>query len=50
MLFRSVPAANGDYSFDHSSIVYLMDAKGQFAEAFNLERSSEDAAKELAGY
>ncbi len=47
---KKVPAANGDYSFDHSSIVYLMDAKGQFAEAFNLERSSEEAAKELAGY
>lgn len=47
---KKVPAANGDTSFDHSSIVYLMDAKGQFIEAFNLERAPEEAAKELADY
>jgi protein SCO1/2 len=47
---KKVPGANGDYSFDHTAIVYLMDARGQFVEAFNLDRSSEDAAKELAGY
>ena len=47
---KKVPSANGDYSFDHSAIVYLMDAKGQFVEAFNLERKPEEAAKELATY
>ena len=47
---KKVAAANGDYSFDHSSIVYLMDAKGQFVEAFNLERTPDEAATELAGY
>jgi len=47
---KEVPAANGDYSFDHTSIVYLMDAEGRFVEAFNLERTPEEAAKELAGY
>lgn len=47
---KKVPAANGDYSFDHSSIVYLMDARGQFVEAFNLDRAPDEAAKELASY
>lgn len=47
---KKVPSANGDYTFDHSSIVYLMDANGLFVEAFNLERAPEEAAKELATY
>jgi protein SCO1 len=44
---RKAPAKDGDYSMDHSSIVYLMDAKGGFIEAFNLERPPEESAKEL---
>ena len=38
---------DGDYSMDHSSIVYLMDKSGAFVEAFNVERPPEEAAKEL---
>jgi protein SCO1/2 len=38
---------DGDYSMDHSSIVYLMDKNGGFVEAFNVERPPEDAAKDL---
>ncbi len=38
---------DGDYSMDHSSIVYLMDKNGAFVEAFNLERPPEEAAKDL---
>ena len=41
---------DGDYSMDHSSIVYLMDKNGAFVEAFNLERSPEEAVKELEGF
>ncbi len=41
---------NGDYSMDHSSVVYVMDGKGRFAEALNLDRSAADAAKDLANY
>jgi protein SCO1 len=41
---------DGDYSMDHSSVVYLMDKNGAFVEAFNVERSPEDAAKELEKY
>jgi protein SCO1/2 len=47
---RKAPAKDGDYSMDHSSIVYLMDAKGGFIEAFNLDRPPEESAKELASY
>ncbi len=47
---RKGPPENGGYGMDHSSIVYLMDAKGQFVEAFNLERKPEESAKELEGY
>ena len=41
---------DGDYSMDHSSIVYLMDKTGAFVEAFNVERSPDEAAKELEKY
>jgi protein SCO1 len=41
---------DGDYSMDHSSIIYLMDKNGAFVEAFNVERSPEDAAKDLEKY
>ena len=47
---RKAPTKDGDYTMDHSSIVYLMDAKGDFVEAFNLERPIEESAKELASY
>jgi protein SCO1 len=42
--------ADGDYSMDHSSIVYLMDKNGAFIEAFNLERPPKDAARALERY
>ncbi len=42
--------ANGGYSMDHSSIVYLMDAKGNFVEALNVDRPPEDVAKELSAF
>ena len=41
---------DGDYSMDHSSVVYLMDKNGGFIEAFNVERPPADAAKELEKY
>ena len=42
--------ANGDYSMDHSSVVYLMDANGAFVEALDMQRPPEEVAKELASY
>jgi protein SCO1 len=47
---KGQPQPDGDYSMDHSSIVYLMDKNGAFVEAFNVERSPDDAAKELEKY
>jgi len=44
---RKAPAKNGDYSVDHSALVYLMDRDGKFMRAFNIERSPDQAAKEL---
>ena len=34
---KGQPQPDGDYSMDHSSIVYLMDKNGAFVEAFNVE-------------
>lgn len=47
---RKAPSKDGDYTMDHSSIVYLMDANGAFVEAFNLDRKPDEAAKELSKY
>jgi protein SCO1/2 len=42
--------ADGSYGMDHTSIVYLMDAKGQFVEALNLDQPVADSAAEIAKY
>ena len=42
--------SDGGYSMDHSSIVYLMNKTGGFAEALNLERPPGETAKELESY
>ena len=47
---RKAPDKDGDYSMDHSSIVYLMNARGGFVEAFNLDRTPEELALELQTY
>jgi protein SCO1 len=47
---RKAPQDNGDYTMDHSAIVYLMDSKGRFVEAFNLDRKPEESANELQAY
>ena len=47
---KKVPLEGGGYTMDHTAIVYLMDTKGRFVNAFNLDRNPEEAAKELARY
>ncbi|MDR3435840.1 hypothetical protein [Telmatospirillum sp.] len=44
---RKVRVANGEYTMDHSAVVYLMDCDGKFLRASNLERPPEQAAAEL---
>ena len=47
---RKVPGSDGNYSMDHSAVVYLMDKQGRFATAFNLQQPAKDAAAQLARY
>ncbi len=44
---RKEPSANGEYTMDHSAVIYLMDRDGKFLHAFNLQRPPEQAAAEL---
>jgi protein SCO1/2 len=41
---------SGDYTVDHTGVVYLMDKRGKFVSAFNLQRPPRQAARELEGY
>lgn len=43
---RQVPLKDGDYTMDHTALVYLMDRDGAFVGAFNVEQTPADAAKE----
>lgn len=45
--YKRVPTSSGDYTMDHTAIVYLMDKRGQFVGTFNVERPPAEAAKEL---
>lgn len=47
---RKVPTENGDYTMDHTALVYLMDKQGHFVAPFNIKRRPEDAAAELRRY
>jgi protein SCO1/2 len=47
---KKVPAEHGDYSMDHTALVYLMDKQGRFVAPFSLKRRPEDAAAELRKY
>lgn len=44
---KKSPGRDGDYAMDHSSVVYLLDKKGQFVGAFNLDRPPAEAAAQL---
>lgn len=48
---KKVPGAKeGDYTVDHTGVVYLMDKRGKFVSAFNLQRPPQQAARELEAY
>jgi len=48
---KKVPSdKSGDYTVDHTGIVYLMDKRGKFVSAFNLQRPPQQAARELEAY
>jgi len=47
---KKVPLKDGDYTMDHTALVYLMDRDGRFVAPFNLNRKPEEAASELKRY
>ena len=47
---KKVPTENGDYSMDHTALVYLMDKQGRFVAPFSLKRTPQEAAAELRKY
>jgi protein SCO1/2 len=44
---KKQPQENGDYSMDHSALIYLMDKQGRFVTALNLQSPPEAVAKEI---
>ncbi len=47
---KKVPGKDGDYSMDHTALVYLMDKQGRFVAPFKLDRKPEAAAADLRRY
>jgi protein SCO1/2 len=47
---KKVPLKDGDYTMDHTALVYLMDRDGKFVAPFNLKRTPEEAAADLKRY
>jgi protein SCO1/2 len=47
---RKVPLKDGDYTMDHTALIYLMDRDGKFVAPFNLKRTPEQAAADLKHY
>jgi protein SCO1/2 len=47
---KKVPGEHGDYSMDHTALVYLMDKQGRFVAPFKLNRKPEEAAADLRRY
>jgi len=45
--YKKVPLDGGDYTMDHTAIVYLMDKEGRFVSPFSLKRTAEVAAADL---
>ena len=47
---KKVPLKDGDYTMDHTALIYLMDREGHFVSPFNLKRTPEQAAVDLQRY
>jgi protein SCO1 len=44
---KKVLLKDGDYTMDHTAVVYLMDKDGRFVAPFNLKKSADEAAADL---
>ncbi len=47
---KKVPLKDGDYTMDHTALIYLMDRDGKFVAPFNLKQTPEQAASDLKRY
>jgi protein SCO1 len=47
---KKVPLKDGDYTMDHTALIYLMDRDGKFVSPFNLKRKPEESAADLKRY
>jgi protein SCO1/2 len=47
---KKVPGTNGEYTMDHTALIYLMDKNGNFVAPFNLKRTPQLAAADLKKY
>ena len=47
---KKVPTKDGDYTMDHTALIYLMDRDGRFVSPFNLKRTPDEAATDLKRY
>ena len=42
---KKVPLKDGDYTMDHTALIYLMDRDGKFVSPFNINRKPEDEVR-----
>ena len=47
---KKVPLKDGDYTMDHTALIYLLDRDGRFVAPFNIKRRPEEAAADLKRY
>lgn len=47
---KKVPTTGGDYTMDHTALVYLMDKSGKFVRPFDTKRKPDESAAELRRY
>lgn len=47
---KKAPTKDGDYTMDHTAIVYLMDKNGAFVAPLNLKRPPDQVAAEIRAY
>jgi protein SCO1 len=47
---KKVPLQGGDYTMDHTALVYLMDKEGRFVAPFDMQRKADVEAAEVRRY
>ena len=47
---KTIPLKDGDYTMDHTALIYRMDRDGRFVAPFNLKQTPEAAAADLKRY